>query len=478
MKIIHKTILSNALNLALIILLGFFAYQNLNVVLAKLKFVEIADDLNASFLEMRLSEKNYFLYKDPSAITAIKDKIAATSAAIDSEEADIIRAVDEKNLEEIRGHLRSYLDALDKAEKSGPKNKRAEAELRAEGQRLKEFSEEMRRLERERVNDIIASYQRLLLYSLAGIFIIAITVSQFAWRRVLVSLRKIEKAAITISGGKFSKISGITSKDELGSVASAFNTMSEELASREEEIIQAKKLASIGTLTAGVAHELTNPLNNISMIAQTYEELYGNLSDEQRVEMMAKVEGETERIKTIVKNLLDFSKPKEANLHPADINAVVKKTLSLVQNMIDISNINTRIDYGEDIPQVLVDEHQIEQVLVNLSINALHAMSPGGVLTILTRAGAGGDTVEVEVRDNGKGIPPQYISHIFDPFFTTKGVHGTGLGLSVSYGIIRNHGGNIRVESEEGKGTKFIVELKAYKQIEEDGNGPVQDNGD
>jgi len=127
---------------------------------------------------------------------------------------------------------------------------------------------------------------------------------------------------------------------------------------------------------------------------------------------------------------------------------------------------------------VLIDEHQIEQVLVNMSINAVHAMSPGGVLTITTRAGGDGDLVEVEVKDNGKGIPPQYISHIFDPFFSTKGVQGTGLGLSVSYGIIRNHNGNIRVDSEVGKGTKFTVELQAYKQFEEEGYGSAQDNGD
>jgi two-component system NtrC family sensor kinase len=476
MKIIHKSILSNVLNLALIVLVGFFALQNLNLVLDKLKFVEIADDLNASFLEMRLSEKNFFLYRDTTSIDAIREKITSTSATIDAEKADIVKVVGEKSLQQIRAHLKSYSDALDRVEKERYGNRRVEAELRAEGQRLREFSETLRRLERERVNDIISNYQHLLLYSLGAIFILMISVGQFASHRMLGSIRILEKAAHTISSGKFSKIKGINSKDELGSVVSAFNTMSDELASREEEIIQAKKLASIGTLTAGVAHELTNPLNNISMIAQTYEELYDSLTDEQKLELMAKVDGETERIKTIVKNLLDFSKPKAADLRKADINAVVSKTLSLVQNMLDISNIDTRLELGEGLPAVLIDDHQIEQVLVNLVINAIHAMSPGGILNIATRTGGDGGLVEVEVQDNGRGIPPQYLSHIFDPFFSTKGVHGTGLGLSVSYGIIKNHNGNIRVESEVGKGTKFTVELQAYGQ--EGLNGPVQDNGD
>lgn len=477
MKIIHKTILSNVFNLALLVLVGFFAFQNLNLVLTKLKFVEIADDLNASFLEMRLSEKNYFLYKDPSAIDAIKAKIDSTAQTLANSEQDIVKAVGEKTLDDLRARLKSYSEALARVENGRPGDRGREAVLRAQGQRLKELSETMRRLERERVNNIISSYQRILLYSLCGIFILAITVSQLASRRVLSSLRKIEKAAITISGGKFSKISGINSRDELGSVVSAFNAMSDELASREEEIIQAKKLASIGTLTAGVAHELTNPLNNISMIAQTYEELYGSLTDEQRLEFMAKVDGETERIKTIVKNLLDFSRPKAADLRKAEINKVVQKTLSLVQNMLDISNIDTRLSFAVGLPPVKIDEHQIEQVLVNLAINAIHAMSPGGVLEISTRAGAGGRSVEVEVSDNGKGIPPQYLPHIFDPFFSTKGVHGTGLGLSVSYGIVKNHNGNIRVESEPGKGAKFTVELPVYEQ-EEGVDGSIQDNGD
>jgi two-component system, NtrC family, sensor kinase len=476
MKIIHKTVLSNVFNLALIMLVGFFAFQNLNLVLTKLRFVEISDDLNSSFLEMRLSEKNYFLYKDPSAIDAIKEKIDYATGTIANSEQDIIRAVGEKNLEELKVHLSSYSEALKKLQHGKPWDKRLEAGLRTQGQQLKEFSETMRRLERERVNEIISSSKRILLYSLCAIFLLAIVVSHLASNRLLASLRKIEKAAVTITGGRFSKIKGIRSKDELGSVVNAFNTMSEELASREEEIIQAKKLASIGTLTAGVAHELTNPLNNISMIAQTYEDLYAKLTDEQRLDFMAKVDEEADRIKTIVKNLLDFSKPKAADLKPTDVNAVVRKTLSLVQNMLDISNIDTRLALGEGLPLAMIDDHQIEQVLVNLIINAIHAMSSGGILNIETRGFADTGFVEVVIRDDGKGIPPEYLPHIFDPFFSTKGVRGTGLGLSVSYGIIKNHHGNIRVDSRVGVGTEFTVELPSYKG-EESNHGQLQDNG-
>ncbi|MEJ2315047.1 MAG: ATP-binding protein, partial [Nitrospirota bacterium] len=227
--------------------------------------------------------------------------------------------------------------------------------------------------------------------------------------------------------------------------------------------IQSKKLASMGILVAGVAHELNNPLNNISMIAQAYSEVYKNLSDEERMELMGRVEAETERIRDIVRNLLDFSKPKAPNLKKSGINDVLRHTLKLVQNMLDISNINTRIVYGKRLPEVCVDEDQIQQVLVNLIINAIQSMSSGGDLSITTRQGEAGRTVEIEIRDTGKGVPPEFLSHIFDPFFTTKEQGGTGLGLWVSYGIIKNHNGNIKVESTVGQGTVFTVELPIYE---------------
>jgi signal transduction histidine kinase len=254
-------------------------------------------------------------------------------------------------------------------------------------------------------------------------------------------------------------------------VITAINSMSEELAHREEQIIQSKKLASLGILTAGVAHEITNPLNNISMIAQTYDELYGSLSEKDRLEFMKKVDAETERIRKIVKNLLDFSKPKDANPKEADINAVIQKTLPLVQNMIDVSNIETTVKLEDGLPHLYIDEHQIQQVLVNLITNAVQATPAGGKLFISSRLEKGGDSVDITVMDTGRGISPEFLPHIFDPFFSTKGEGGTGLGLSVSSGIIKNHNGEIRVASKVGVGTTFTIELPCYHFEEKNDNG-------
>ena len=464
MKIENKIILSNVFNIGLILLIGFFAMQNLNLMLTKLRFVEIADDLNASFLEMRLSEKNYFLYHDESALLEIKEKIDSTEKSIAAVSNDISRAIGQQNLDLLQSHLSEYSEAIDEVKTNIIHDVRIDAKLRAKGRGLREFSNTITSLERKGVNHIISRSKNVLFYSFWAILASAVIVSHFISQRILRSLRDIQRLAKSISQGNFHKIEGNMPADEFGTVIAAINSMSEELRNREEELIQSKKLASLGILTAGVAHELTNPLNNISMIAQNYQEFYDVLSEANRIELMKKIEGEAERIEEIVRNLLDFSKPKEAKLEEKDINETVRKSLELMQNTLDISNVEVSTELGQGLPRVYIDDHQIQQVLVNLIVNAVHAMEHGGVLKLATRAGEDGQTVKVDVIDTGKGIAPEFLSHIFDPFFSTKGVGGTGLGLSVSYGIIKNHRGNIRVESTVGAGTTFTIELPVYNK--------------
>lgn len=225
--------------------------------------------------------------------------------------------------------------------------------------------------------------------------------------------------------------------NELGSVMRAINSMCDELQTRHEKLIQSKKLASIGILTAGVAHELGNPLNNISMVAQTFLELYDNLPKVERLEYMETVLAECGRIKEIVKNLLDFSRAKDTEFKAADINAVIEKALRLVRNMINIAGIKTELNLQEKLPEVFIDENKIQSVLVNLVNNAVQAMPARGTISIRTRWAITDDYVTIEIEDTGKGIPPEFLTNIFDPFFSTKGTQGTGLGLSITYGIIK-----------------------------------------
>ena len=463
MKIVHKVMLGNIINIIFIALIYIVAFQFLELMLAKLQFVEIADDLNASFLGMRLSEKNYFLYGDPSFLKDIEVELDDSIASISSVQENIIRAVGESKYEELRRSVKEYKEAIQKAEASNASDGNMQKTVRESGRKLREFSAKIVSLERTKVNDILSHSKKVLFYFFCVIILVAMVATYLFFSKFLSSLKSIERTATCISQGDFCKVEGSITGDELGSVMVAINSMSAELDSRYEQIVQSRKLASLGILTAGVAHELGNPLNNIALVAQSYIELADHLSKEETVAYMKTIEEETERIEKIVQDLLHFSKPKKANFKETEINRVVEKSLKLVRNMLHVSGIEVKSDLQEKLPLVYIDENRIQEVLINLIINAIQVLSPGGLVTIRTYLEEKGDYVVIEVRDTGPGILPEHLPHIFVPFFSTKGVRGTGLGLSVSYGIIKNHNGNMRVESKVNVGTTFFIELPVYR---------------
>jgi two-component system NtrC family sensor kinase len=463
MKIVHKVMLGNIINIIFIALIYIVAFQFLEFMLAKLQFVEIADDLNASFLGMRLSEKNFFLYGDPSVLKEIEVELDQSIGSISSVQENIIRAVGDSKYKELRRSVEEYKEAIQQAEANNASDANMQKTVRESGRKLREFSAKIVSLERKRVNDILSHSKKVLFYFFCVIILVAMAATYLFFSKFLSSLKSIEKTATCISQGDFCKVEGSITDDELGSVVIAINSMSEELDNRYEQIVQSRKLASLGILTAGVAHELGNPLNNIAMVAQSYIELADHLSKEETTDYMKTIEEETERIEKIVQDLLDFSKPKKANFKEREINGVVKKSLKLVRNMLHVSGIEAKLDFHEGLPQVYIDEARIQEVLINLIINSIQVMSPGGVVTLRTRLEEQGDYVVIEVEDTGEGILPEHLPHIFDPFFSTKGVRGTGLGLSVSYGIIKNHNGKMRVESKVNVGTTFFIELPVYR---------------
>ncbi|MCK9294944.1 MAG: ATP-binding protein [Desulfobulbaceae bacterium] len=465
MKIVNKIYLSNGVHILLIVLIGIFALHNLNTILTKFRFIVIAEGLNTAFLEMRLAEKNYFLSGDDEALVSIKIRIDQTTETLRQVQQPIILAVGNDKYWKLRYYLDEYAQLVDAIDRAHIRDPGAQKELRQVGQNLKTFSEDITDLESEQIGAIIVHSKNILLYSFWAVVLFALIFSNVIVRNIGNSLSKVVGLTRSISQGNFHTIEAKPSGDEMGAVFSAVNTMAEELQKREKEIVQSKKLASIGVLVAGVAHELNNPLNNISMIAQTYAEVYDSLSREDRISFMERVDEETERLRVIINNLLDYAKPKEQHLSRMAANPVIQKTLALVQNMLDISNIKIKLGLARDLPDIYIDVHQIQQILVNMATNAIQAMDKGGVLSIDTRFVPEEDTVEIVISDNGKGIAPEFIDHIFDPFFTTKEESGTGLGLWVSYGIIKNHQGNIRVKSEVGVGTTFIISLPTCNKL-------------
>ena len=228
--------------------------------------------------------------------------------------------------------------------------------------------------------------------------------------------------------------------------------------------MQAHKLKAIGTLTAGVAHELNNPINNIILTASMLQEDFKDLSDEECLELVNDLVGESERAQKIVRNLLDFARESEIELASHSVQGIVEETLRLASNQIKLAKVKVEGEVEENLPNVYGDRQQLEQVFLNLVLNALDAMPGGGTLRIKIANTKDRDFVAVTFEDTGVGIPKQHLREIFDPFFTSKkATKGTGLGLSVSLGIVQRHGGDIRVESEVGKGTVFTVLLPVAK---------------
>jgi signal transduction histidine kinase len=228
----------------------------------------------------------------------------------------------------------------------------------------------------------------------------------------------------------------------------------------EARLIQAAKLAAVGEMAAGVAHELNNPLTTVVGFTElALEDLPSDSTARADLDLVLK---EARRARSVVRRLLDFSRQAETVRVKADLNEIVDDVLMLTKHLLHTSNVQSEIRLGENLSWVLVDRNQIKQVVINLVNNALYAMPEGGRLVVETveRERYGRKWITLTVRDTGVGIPPENLERIFEPFFTTRGDRGgTGLGLSVTYGIVTDHAGMIEVESQLDSGSTFIVWL-------------------
>jgi hypothetical protein len=224
----------------------------------------------------------------------------------------------------------------------------------------------------------------------------------------------------------------------------------------ERRLVQADKLSSIGLLAAGVAHEVNTPLAVISTYAQMLAKQISG--DEQKFKLLDKIAKQTFRASEIVNSLLSFSRTSPTEFVEVDLNKVIRETLTLIEHQLEKADIQVKLSLESGLPGVKANSGKLQQVFLNLFLNARDAMESGGTLAIRTWNEEG--FARIEVADSGQGIPPEHLERIYDPFFTTKGSRkGTGLGLSVTYGIVREHGGTIRVESRPGAGAHFHVEL-------------------
>jgi two-component system NtrC family sensor kinase len=244
---------------------------------------------------------------------------------------------------------------------------------------------------------------------------------------------------------------------ELGLLAHSFNAMSKKLDASRHQLILSEKLASAGRLAAGVAHELNNPLTGILSYAEDLVEDADK--DDPLLKDYELIHRETLRCRQIVRHLLDFARQDKPQVQSVDINEVIKNTLQLINRISKFQNVKITTALPDLLPPISADPGQIEQVILNLLLNAANAMPEGGVITLETKVNPDKSEVVATVTDTGSGIPPENISKIFEPFYSSKKKKTTGLGLAVCLTIIENHGGRIEVESVVGAGTAFTVSL-------------------
>jgi two-component system NtrC family sensor kinase len=302
-------------------------------------------------------------------------------------------------------------------------------------------------------------YERIVLVGLATIlatFLLAIPVS----RRIthpLKELRDLAGANRRVAAGDMSVRVPVRAGGDVGQLAGSFNTMLDELQATHDQLVHSEKLASLGQLAAGVAHELNNPLATVLLYSDILQRECP--PDDPRRADLEMIVGETKRCKGIVASLLDFARQNQVEARPTELNALIRNVVEVQQKREFYAGIIVVTDLDPNLPKIEADHAQLQEVFVNLMSNGVDAMPAGGTLTLRTRSGPSG-MVTVEVADSGEGIAPEHLGKLFTPFFSTKPVgKGTGLGLAIVYGIIKMHRGQINVRSQVGQGTTFIIQL-------------------
>jgi len=314
---------------------------------------------------------------------------------------------------------------------------------------------------------------------LCALFLVGLL--SFIARRITRPLGLMVEATDKIAAGDLDHNLELTGRDEIGHLAGAFNRMTEnlraarqdltqwtktlerrveertgELRKTQDQLIQSAKLASLGKMAAGVAHEINNPLTTI--LIQAHLQLERCTDGDPSKEALTLIAEETARCAQIVGGLLNFARQTPSRAEPSDINEIVDRALQLLEKQASVRNIRFVKQLDRTLPQIRIDRNKIQQVFSNLALNACEAMSAGGTLTVSSRWSRDGTCFELAFADTGTGIAPAHLAKIFDPFFSTKSF-GTGLGLAVSYGIVRQRGGTMDVLSDFGRGATFTVRL-------------------
>jgi signal transduction histidine kinase len=529
MSLKKKIALSFIISAAIIAILAAFEYVNVVNIKNEIRFLELTDTVRTKSLQLRRHEKNYFLYgpaksqEEAGSIHRYLDELEANLAGpVPGARMDALRAlrdlaaqyrqgfhtIDERlgdltrAVRALRSYYRQYapfFPLIESAIYERPLQaadflvtvfrlpagheiilglRRLDAEisgLRKTGEDILALSKDLDRIARENVETGIRMSQTAILIVFPVFLITGIVMLFFITRSIVRRLDLLSDVVDRTGKGAFPHVAAPERQwgtDEVGTLIRKFDHMEDELAAREAEIgrknrelLQSKKLAAIGTLAAGVAHELNNPLNNIYLSTQVLaRESRDNCPPEMK-DVMGDILGQTVRVKKIVGGLLEFARGREPQLREVEMNELVRQAQARMRDSME--RVAFSLDPAPGGAPLSADPDQLEQVFINLFQNAVDAMEGRGELRVAVRALD--HMVRVTVADTGRGMPKEALDKVFEPFYTTKD-KGTGLGLAIVFSIIGKHHGDITVESEEGKGTTFAIVLP-----EKPGSGSATD---
>lgn len=438
----------------------------------KVVFVEVIDDFFNITLELRRFEKNYFLYGQDKDFHENKlywqrlhelfhSRNDAFKSLVTSEDyEDTGKKVDEYKtaMQQLRAY-NTFPAVLEDARERG----KLEEKIRATGKSLTDFAEQTSLSERTSIKNLLQTTRSILVLSILAMLCLAIVIATMLGRSVVKSLKILEEYTTLISKGELREASTKAGEHEINTLLSAFNRMVFELKTRQQQLFQSEKLAALGTLLSGVAHELNNPLSNISTSAQILAEEIEVDNIAFKKSLIGQIEEQSDKARDIVRSLLEFSRIKEFKKQMLSLKQLINETVLLIRGQVP-SQIGIAIDVPDNL-EIMVDKQRIQQVFLNLIKNGIDAIGETGHIWVSAReTGEPGNPHEVEIliEDDGPGIAPEHLQRIFDPFFTTKDVgEGTGLGLAVSYSLVNQMNGSIEVSSQAGQGTLFTISLPA-----------------
>ncbi len=451
------------LSLASISALGFISYYNFTQLEQKIIIVEAAYDLSNIILEVRRYEKNYFLFsrEDDYKETI---KYLEESCEMVKKIRPSIKNLEQLNLlndlaEEFKIYKNLMVEIYRNPLKENSQSDQKMRDLRTTGQKLVQFSENLVDYEHQLILKINKRLTNNLFISLIFVTVFLVFIVIYIIRKVIQPLKLIEETTKSIAIGNFKKVAERKNNDEIHQVIAAFNKMVEELERRQDQLVQAQKLSSIGTLASGIAHQVNNPLNNISTSCQILMEECKDMISDIASKMLRNIESETFRARDIVRGLLEFTRNQEFILTENNLSEVVERSIKLVS-----SQVTSGVEITQQVPASIklnFDRQRMQEAFLNLLINAIQAISPkAGQILVVAHEDKEKKQVNISIEDSGKGIPDEIKNRIFDPFFSTKIAEmGTGLGLYIVYGIIQKHSGTIKAEPLMTGGTRFLIKL-------------------